>query len=276
MAESRVRKKEMLMKARFTVVAVLAVAGLLAAVAASPAGASQAITSFESELSTSQAGAHPDIHTKFSLDSPGAPESASEIEFRTPEGIFGNPGAGIKCPPADFALNECPPGTQVGLVTVRALYEGDPNRLMGTGPIYNLAPRTADETGLLAFVVPIVDIPITIPVRVRTGSDYGLSFKVSGISQQVPLAGVDLRIWGNPFSSGHSTERFPSGSPGNPPGCANTITTGCIPGPPFLESGQSPAPFTNNPSICTGAPLPVTLTVWTYQDPDHPSSAETT
>ena len=31
------------------------------------------------------------------------------------------------------------------------------------------------------------------------------------------------------------------------------------------------APLTHNPSICTGEPLPVTLEVTTYQDPDDPS-----
>src|SRR5262249_11237600 len=48
--------------------------------------------------------------------------------------------------------------------------------------------------------------------------------------------------------------------------------TGCIPQP--TNAAISVHPLTDNPTICTGEPLPIRLEVQTYQDPQHPSSAE--
>jgi hypothetical protein len=242
--------------------------------AAAPAMGAEPISSFESSLSTSEAGGHPDIRTSFTLADPAGPEVPREVELQMPEGIFGNPGAVGRCPGSKFARNECEPGSQVGIITIRAFYEGEAEHLMGTAPVYNLSPSTDDQTALLAFVVPTVGIPIEIPVTVRTQSDYGLDFTVSGISQQVPLASVDLEIWGSPAEQSHNTDRFPVGSPGDPPGCPGLVGTACIT-PPFPEAGVALTPYVDNPSSCTGMTLPVHLSVRTYQDPGSASTSET-
>ena len=62
-----------------------------AILAASPALATETIESFESSVSTTQAGGHPDIHTSFTLADPGAPEAARNVIFNAPAGVFGNP-----------------------------------------------------------------------------------------------------------------------------------------------------------------------------------------
>ena len=46
----------------------------------------------------------------------------------------------------------------------------------------------SEETALFEFVVPTLDIPIAIPVTVRTATDYGLRFTVADITQLAPLA----------------------------------------------------------------------------------------
>jgi hypothetical protein len=260
------------MSARKFAATLTTLAGLMA-IAATPAGASQTIESFGIEVSDTQAGAHPDIRTKFALQNPGSPEAAKEVEVQVAEGIFGNPGAIVKCSAAAFARSECSPGTQAGLVTVRALYEGDPNFIMGTSPLYSLTPGSTSETALFAFVVPIVNIPITIPVTVRSGSDFGLTFTVRGITQQVPLASADIRVWGIPAEPEHNVERFQVGSPGNPPGCPLIPTASCIRAP-YPESGQASLPLTDNPSVCTANPLKVKLFVRTYQDSGNASGKE--
>ena len=89
------------------------------------------------------------------------------------------------------------------------------------------------------------------------------------------MAGIDLTVWGIPALVAHNTERFPSGSPGAPSGCPGELGTGCIVGPPFPEAGLVQKPFIDNPSDCTGEPLPVHLSVRTYQDPANVSSRET-
>ena len=87
-----------------------------------------------------QAGGHPDLSTSFTLGSPGEPEAARNVIFRAPEGIFGNPNAVTECTSADFALDRCPSDSQVGVITVNANYEGEPNYLLGTAPIFIVEP----------------------------------------------------------------------------------------------------------------------------------------
>ena len=66
------------------IVGCMAAVVLLGAAFASPAQATEAIESFKTTASTSQAGGHPDLETNFSLQSPGAPEAARNVIFNAP------------------------------------------------------------------------------------------------------------------------------------------------------------------------------------------------
>jgi hypothetical protein len=256
--------------------AITRIAGLTAALVlgaaafASPALASEQIDSFSSTLSTSLAGGHPDIHTNFTLHDPGAPESARNVSFNTPEGVFGNPNAITRCTSSDFAQQQCPSTSQAGLITIYANYEGDPDHLLGTAPMFDLEP--GPHTALFGFIVPTLDLPITVPVQVRTADDYGLRFTVSNITQLTPLAGADITFWGFPADESHDADRFAKGSPGSPAGCPGLADASCIgtPTPPAITIH----PFTDNPTTCNGQPLPISLDVQTYQDPHTLSHAE--
>jgi hypothetical protein len=257
------------------ILATIVAATALAATIAVPAQASQTIKSFEVVTSTTQAGGHPDLRTSFELEDPGHPEAAQNVAVRLPEGVFGNPNAVTKCSADDFALQACPIDSQVGVVTIRADWAGDGRFLLGTAPVFDMAARSADETARFAFIAPVANVPVNIPIRVRTASDYGLTMTVSGISQVIPLSTADITIWGFPAEVGHNKERFALGSPGNPAGCPNEASAQCA-----SNNGTNPhrsslhiVPLTDNPTTCTGQPLPVTLEVTTYQDEAHPSSA---
>jgi hypothetical protein len=243
-------------------------AGLLSLAAAAalcaPAHASQAIDSFSSTISTQQAGDHPDVTTEFALHDPGEPEAASEVIVNLPEGLFGNPNAISRCTTSDFALQQCPTSSQAGIVTIRANYSGDPDYLLGTAPVFDVEPQSADETARFAFYVPLLNIPISAPVEVRTGSDYGLRMRVAGISQLIPLAAARITIWGFPALGVHNAERFGKGSPGSPAGCPGLEDASCS-GP--HGAGIAVHPLIDNPTVCTGETLPVTLSNRTYQDP---------
>ena len=202
---------------------------LVAAAMAVPAQANEHITSFTTTTSTEQAGGHPNLETSFALESPGNPETAKNVIFNAPTGVFGNTNAIETCSAIDFTLEECPSASQAGLITVRANYEGNPDYLLGTVPIYDLAPGS-EQTALFAFIVPTLDIPIDIPVTVRTDTDYGLRFTVQDITQLVPLAEANLTFWGFPAEEAHNSQRFPKGSPGHPAGCPGLGTTGCTTG----------------------------------------------
>ncbi len=259
--------------------------------------AEEKIESFTTTSSTSQAGGHPNLETNFALQAPGDPEAAKDITFNAPSGLFGNTNAITECPSAAFAVNECTPDSQAGVITVYSSYAGDeitectfeygestayghvapcsPSppfpattevnaegsdltantlyhylvhtknaqgtavygsdhtiipattravltgkiepELLGTAPIYDLVPG-AGQSALFAFIVPTLNLPIDIPVAVRTNGDYGLSFTVQDITQLTPLAAASLALWGFPAEETHHAERFPKGAPGEPAG----------------------------------------------------------
>jgi hypothetical protein len=239
----------------------------------SPAWAGEGIEEFTTSSSTSAAGGHPTIETNIVLENPGSPEAAKDITVNTPAGVFGNPMAVTQCTAKQFAQQECSADSQVGLVTIRANYKGNPNFLLGTAPIYSLK-TTPETTANLAFITPMLDIPINIPVTVRTAKeeDFGLRFTVSDITQLTPVASAHLTFWGFPAASEHNADRFPPGKFGEPAGCPGLEDTTCLPGK--TASNISIQPLTDNPSACTGEELPTTLEVTTYQDLNHVSKAE--
>jgi hypothetical protein len=242
----------------------IGVLACLLAFGASAVAAQAAVTidEFETTTSTSQAGGHPDLFTHFKLGGVG-PEVPKNVAFNAPRGLFGNPKVLTACEPIDFALTRCASNTQAGLITVHARYKGDPNFLLGTAPIYNIE-ASADEAARFAFIVPVLEIPVAIPVTVRSASDYGLRFTVSGITQEAPLTEADLMFWGFPASPEHALQRFAKGSPGSPAGCPESPDTSCITEP--TQASVPNLPFTGNPSVC-GVPMPTTLDVETYQRP---------
>ena len=174
----------------------------LAALAAS-AQASEGIESFQTTMienntptpEVPRAGGHPDLETSFTLENPGEPESAKTVTLNAPQGVFGNSNAITQCSASALGLDECPPDSQAGLITIYGSYEGNPHYLLGTAPIYDIVPRP-EETARFSFIVPTVDIPIEVSVNVRTNGDYGLSFAVTDITEATPLAGAKLDLLG--------------------------------------------------------------------------------
>jgi len=224
-------------------------------------------------IATPQAGGHPNLKTSFALENPGAPEAAKNVIFNAPTGVFGNPRAITQCLLSDFALDQCPPNSQAGLITVRADYRDNPAYLLGTAPLFMIAPEE-DETARFSFIVPTLNIPISIPVTVRTTTDYGLRFIVSDITEVTPLSEAKLTFWGFPTEKIHDAERFPIGSPGNPTGCPGEEGTRCITNP--TSASVVPQPLIDNPTVCTGQEPVSLLEVQTYGDPTHPSEGRAT
>ena len=255
----------------------------LAAAFAAPAQASQPIDFYSVGTSNTEAGGHPDIESKFTLPNPGDPEVAKTIEVNWPEGIFGNPQAVPRCSNFDFALNECPSFSQVGWIGLQGLYEGDEFHTFGVAPLYDMEPAGEEETARLAFTVPGVNIPITIPIKVRTGSDYGLTLKVTGITQQIPLREALIKVWGFPAKPENDELRFEIGKPGDPPGCPGELSPNpqkCADLGIPVSSSVLVRPLIDNPTVCTGSQLPIEIKVYSYKDPspsvEHAEYPETT
>jgi hypothetical protein len=247
--------------------AVLAGLVVLALIPAAAQGSPIPIEEFQTKSTGQQAGGHPDLVTEFKLGEIEK-QAAKTVTFEAPEGIFGNPNAVARCTSADFAVSECPVNSQIGVITVWAYHNGNTEDLLGTAPLYDMVPL-ATEAARFQFVVPVVDIPIAVPVSVRTGSDWGLRFSVTEISQQTPLRKVKMTFWGVPLAAANKPERFQKGSPGNPPGCAEKEhASECITKPG--EPSQTPQPLIDNPTFCNGVALPTELTVQSYQHPNEP------
>jgi hypothetical protein len=243
------------------------------ALSASSASAAATISSFEVGSSDSRVGMHPDLETNVTIQEAGSPEAVRNAVVNLPEGMFGNPNAIPKCSSADFALSRCAPIAQAGIITVRGKYEGVGDYLMGTAPLYVLESRSPTETTRFGFIVPQIDVPISIPVSLRTSSDYGVRLTVSEVTQQIPLAGFNMTVWGFPAKGEHDESRFAIGEPGKPSNCPSSFSATCT-GP---HAAPVPVkPLTSNPSVCTGKALLVNLDVSTYQDPGHVSHAEDT
>src|SRR6478672_2318596 len=125
----RDRKKERrgILRAGLRTIAGLACMLAIAGATATAAEAALQIESFTTESSDTRAGGHPDLTTSFSLEDAGVTESARNVVFNAPEGLFGNPNATNRCTSDDFALDRCPSNSQIGVITVYANYEGNPH-----------------------------------------------------------------------------------------------------------------------------------------------------
>jgi hypothetical protein len=261
-------------RGRLVTLAAVAALGLATFGCLAPsAGATEPIENFEVVTSTTQAGGHPDLTTAIELANPGNPEAAQNLIVNLPQGVFGNPQAITTCRAVDFARSACPVASQAGLVSLRANYSGNPNYVLGTAPVFDMEAGSDGETARFAFIVPGLNIPISIPVAVRTAGDYGLRMTVAGITQQIPLAYASLTLWGFPAAEEHDPERFGLGAPGEPAGCVGIGNASCNVTTPH-SAGIPVHPLTDNPTVCTGQPLTVSLDVQTYQDPGNRSHAD--
>ena len=94
---------------------------------------------------------------------------------------------------------------------------------------------------------------VHIDFHIRSGSDYGATATVDGLSEAVGLLTSSVRIWGVPGDPGHDALRFTGGG---------TPAPGPYPEPPPFR------PLLSNPTSCDG-PLVTTMEATTWQ---HPAS----
>ena len=219
------------------------------------------IESFTASPSSTVASGHPDWSVSFSLASSASSQAAKEVTYNAPEGAGLVPASVPQCTNEEFALTECHADSQVGLVTVRARYEGKSEYVLGTAPVFDLEP--SGTFGRLAFTIPILNAPVVAALSLREASDYGLRLALEELPQPAPIAGMNLILWGVPANPFNNPARFPMGSSGHPAGCPELEDASCTTG---TTSAAPEIPFTLSPTTC-GVYLAATLDVKTYQDP---------
>ncbi|HEX6601798.1 MAG TPA: hypothetical protein VF030_04090, partial [Solirubrobacterales bacterium] len=183
------------------------------------------------------------------LEEPGEPESAKDLLIDLPLGYFLYPSLHVRCTTNQFGNSECPVDSQVGVVTVRGHFDGNPEYELGKAPVYLLLPASNGPTRL-GFVIPTVEIPVEATVTASLEEEYGLELALRNFPQTAPLRSLDLTLWGVPADPVHDEERFPlvpGGRPASVPEAPFTRTpTSCEPGRNLsvkADSHQDPGDF---------------------------------
>jgi hypothetical protein len=234
------------------------------------------IESVGASLSTTQAGAHPDLTLKadikqdpasqpnaFGLKDSFAP--TRHIRFETPPGLIGNPnvlGTSQQCTVQELTtFNEpgggCPNGSQVGRATILAYSL----KQRFVEPVYMMAPPGGDVVARLGTIAGL--FPTFINLRVRSESDYGLVAEVRDATSLAKLIQLETTLWGIPAASTHDTERCTAQEAFN-----GSVT--CESRPP----GSRELPFLTNPTRC-GAPLTMTVGAASWVEPERFDTVET-
>ena len=246
---------------------------------ASPALAAFEITEFDGLVNESggaaatQAGSHPfEANNLFTLNLVGEEgtgeqipeENIRNVEVELPPGLVGNPQATPKCANSDLVgtIPRCPVEAQVGVVEISLSFLGVSTARL---PLYNMEapPGSAAEFGFNLATVPIYLRP-----HVRTGGDYGISFKLENISQALSLSKSNITFWGVPGDPAHDRDR---GIDANGIACAEpgSEEASCA------QQFEAPIrPFVTNPTACSAAPLPTLLHIETWQQPGVDNEAE--
>jgi hypothetical protein len=232
----------------------LLLAGLLLA-QPQPGHAASPIQSFEfaaTEASgepSSQAGAHPDqVTTSISFagaDGSGVFDSPRNLVFDLPPGLIGNPTATPSCSGLEFkSAGGCSLDSQIGFVKVTSA-------AAVTGyPLFNLKPLPG-AVGEFGFSS---EMPVRIALKVRTGTDYGISLVIRNIIQAVILEEVDITLWGVPADPSHDEFR------------GHCLGPAAEPTGELCSSEAPPRPLLTNPSTCLPA-LNIKLSVDSWQNP---------
>lgn len=215
--------------------------------------------SFVADVSTLQAGAHPDARTAFRMntrrvgffDNPDG--SVRDIVVDLPPGLVGDPTGIPQCDialvTAEAALQgvTCPRDTMVGAATIDLLNAGIfPQRV--TVPVFNLKPY-ADQPAAFGFNVGAFST-VRLDASVRSDGDYHLRVNLDGVSQLMNLISSDLVFWGVP-----ADHNGPGPEPMN--GVYDSYGG---------QGGGPRVPFMTNSAEC-GVPRSATIRVRSWEDP---------
>jgi uncharacterized repeat protein (TIGR01451 family) len=211
-------------------------------------------------LSSSQAGAHPDITTSIAFNTVNYKGSLAQepkdLITEEPPGFAGDLVDTPACAPAQFQRTECPIGTQVGVTTIAVLALNDNVPHIETDAVYNLSPNPG-EVAKFGFNV-IGEIGIQGNVSVRPG-DYGLRVAFHNTNEVIAqLDAVSLTVWGVPAAKIHDTWRWKPHTSGKSGGLEEGFGE---------ASSLFPVPYFTNPTSCEGRQFAAVFSVDSWEDP---------
>lgn len=150
-------------------------------------------------------------------------EEARDVKVQLPPGFIGNPDAVPTCPNAAFAdisakaskrFSACPADSVVGQAEIAAgfgstesiqgAFESNRKTGLSPAPVFNLE-RPPGVASKLGFIV--VEVPVTVEVKIEPEPPYNLIAEVSNISDVVQVYGSRLALWGVPAAESHDGDR---------------------------------------------------------------------
>ena len=211
--------------------------------------------SVTAQLSSTQAGAHADLTTSFGFDTIAEDGKLAanprETVVELPPGFGGDLSDTPTCSAALFLHEECPIGTQIGIVTITT----NGGATVFAEPIYNLAPEPGD-VAKLGFVLAALYVEGDVTVR---PGDYGLQTRFQNIKAAagIPFDDISATIWGVPTAAIHDPWRW------NP-------KNGGTSGEYGVSSTDALVPYLASPTSCASEPLQVGISVSSYEEPHAP------
>lgn len=215
-------------------------------------------------LSSTQAGAHPDITVGLAFntvnDIGSLAGDAKDTVYDLPPGFAGDLVDTTACPDALFILNECPTASQVGVTLVTLTNGVNITKYQLLEPVYDLSPNPG-EIAKLGFSVLGGNFDVEGGVSLRP--DYGLRTTFRNIIQgPTELVYDELTLWGVPTDPIHDPLRWEHES----------ANGGGKFGAP--AGGKREVPFFTNPTSCDKVPLQAQFRVDSWENPE-PSGTPT-
>ena len=232
------------------------------AISSLPAGFGIAPGGAATALSTTQAGAHPDLTVSIAFNTvlrrgalAGDPKDTT---YELPPGFAGDLVDTPSCSLGLFALKQCPIATQVGVTTLSLdLFGYAGKKFLLTEPVYNLSPSPGVTAKLGFSVVGVFSVQGDVSVR---PGDYGLSTTFHDVNESpAELDNVSLTLWGVPADPIHDPLRW------NP-----SVSLGEF----GVSSQATRVPFFTNPTSCGAQPLTAAFKVDSWQQPGESVGAQ--
>jgi hypothetical protein len=232
----------------------------------------------DGHIPATRAGEHPyqlDFHVGLNQggefeDQPGVvfPDGdIRDLAIEMAPGLIANPGAVTRCNSAQFRTprqspfetslsgESCPDRSQVGTIEFATSLGGGIVRRFG---LFSLdpAPGVPAQLGASPFGVPLV---LDAGLRPNPDGSYVLTLEAKDIPQSLDLHGIEISLWGIPWSPSHDGER------GN---CLNEAEPGfpwdkCSVGEPAANPRLA---YLTLPGACSG-PLFFSATASSWQQP---------
>ncbi|HET7590835.1 MAG TPA: hypothetical protein VFK14_11725 [Solirubrobacterales bacterium] len=165
-----------------------------------------------------------------------------DISVDLPPGLVVDPAATPRCRAAQFELQACPPGSQIGVISVATAFSSLPALL--SAPLYNVVPPSGSASDF-GFRLTSGEFGVSghLLGSLRAG-EYDFTAATSDIPiSKFPLLGVQIQLWGKPSDPAHDVARGGPAEPQEMPLIAMPAACGPLGFTAATDSWEEPGSF---------------------------------